>query len=212
MNNPVQNITWYEAVLFANLLSDERGLTSCYYKDASFSQAVTIENYNGGDFYWKQDANGYRLLSESEWEYSCRAGASGPFWIQELNYNDHNCDLHCTPGMMPSLESVAWFSGNKMSPEGLDTTKPVGMKLPNPWGLYDVHGNVDELCWDCFDPYPPMNDYENMDGTISSGCDKVGRGGCWGSDPYMCRSAARNGMPPDAREPALGFRLARSLP
>jgi len=211
MSNPVQNNTWYEAVLFANLLSTKRGLTRCYYNDASFTQPVDATNYTSGDFYWKPDADGYRLLSEGEWEYACRAGTETPFWINESNYTSNNCGSYITtPGTWLQLERAAWFCANIYDPAGNNSSKPVGAKVSNSWGLYDTHGNVLEWCWDWYGDYPSGSATDHRG--VLSGSFRVRRGGTWGSYALYCRSAIRRSRAPGDRDRYLGFRLVRTVP
>src|SRR5262249_22787372 len=146
---PVENVSRADAVLFCNKLS-EREKRSPYYRIEG--QTITII---GGD--------GYRLPTEEEWEYACRANTTSVYW-----FGNNRADL----------DSHAWHirnSGNK--------TRPVGGKGTNPWGFYDITGNVWELC-------------EN--GRI--------RGGSWFNAPQDCRSAAflEGGTP----ESHVGFRVA----
>ncbi len=206
MTNPVQNLTWYEAVLFANLLSAQRGLTQCYYVDASFSLPLDASNYTVGPFYCDWDAEGYRLPSEGEWEYFCRAGTTTPFWILEPNYTSADCDWTSAPGMYPSLETAAWFWGNCVS---LYPLPSVGTKTANPLGLRDVHGNVWEWCWDWYlTDYPtfPVTDYQGPE----TGSLRMRRGGSWSSFALSCRSACRGQMSPGNRYYLVGFRLVRT--
>jgi formylglycine-generating enzyme required for sulfatase activity len=204
MDHPVQNITWYEAVLFANLLSVERELTSCYYKDASFSTPVDSSNYTSGDFFCDFEANGYRLPTEGEWEYFTRAGTAGPFSIDEPNYTSGNCNS-CTAGLFPGLESVAWFCANNAG----GMSRAAGSREPNPFGLKDVHGNVYEWCWDWYSSSYPSGSVTDFAGP-SSGTLRVLRGGSWVGDAMNCRSASRHRIRPDHRDNNLfGFRAVR---
>jgi formylglycine-generating enzyme required for sulfatase activity len=131
-------------------------------------------------------ANGYRLPTEAEWEYACRAGTTTDFSF----------------GLDPDLlKAHAWYMGNSKS-----RTHPVGSKLPNGFGLFDVHGNVDEWCWDWHGPYE--GDAVDPVGP-PSGTGRVARGGGWYLlVPRQLQSAFRPMQPPNQRSPTTGFRLA----
>jgi len=198
MTNPLQSVTWYEAVLFANLLSLQRGLTRCYYTNAGFTTPITSSNYTTGPFYCNWNADGYRLPTEGEWEYFCRAGTTGAFSVVEPNYSSGNCGSYITtPGTWPFVESVAWFCANRYDTAGNNKTKPVATKAPNPAGFYDVHGNVYEMCWDWYGSYPTgaAIDFRGSE----TGTDRVVRGGCWHDYILQCRSAHRTTTAPDGR-------------
>ncbi|MEK7677240.1 MAG: SUMF1/EgtB/PvdO family nonheme iron enzyme [Verrucomicrobiota bacterium] len=129
----------------------------------------------------------YRLPTEAEWEYGARAGSTTRF-----SYGDD-------PGYV-KLGDYAWFSGNSGS-----TTHPVGLKLPNAWGLHDMSGNVWEWCLDWYGSYPggSLTDPRGP----ATGSNRVDRGGGWGGGGRGCRSAYRNGDTPDSRNGDLGFRV-----
>jgi len=210
-DNPVQNLTWYEAVLFANLASVTRGLPRCYWTDAAFTQPLDAFNYTAGVVYCDWTAGGYRLPAEGEWERFGRAGSTTPFWIVEPNYKGSNCSSYITaPGTWPQLESVAWFCANISDPAGSHTSKPVAVKTANPWGLYDTHGNVWEWCWDWNGAYPSgtVSDYTG----VPSGSARVRRGGHWNGTARDGRSAGRYDRAPDQRGETTGFRLVRTVP
>jgi formylglycine-generating enzyme required for sulfatase activity len=126
----------------------------------------------------------FRLPTEAEWEYACRAGTTGDY--------------------AGSLDAMAWYEANSGN-----RTHPVGQKQPNAWGLYDMHGNVWEWCQDWYD----YNYYEQSPGTDpqgpSSGSRRVNRGGSWYLSAAHCRSANRLGHSPGNRLNSLGFRLVR---
>lgn len=112
---PVVNVSWYDALKFCNLLSLECGLKPCYV----FDEVEETATYD-------QDANGYRLPTDAEWQYACKAGVTG------YRYGD--------------IDVIAWYSENS---EG--KLHEVGKKQPNGWGLYDMLGNSWEWCWDLYD-------------------------------------------------------------
>lgn len=203
MNCPVQYLTWYEALLFANSLSYVNGLTKCYYQDSSLTIPITRSNYLQGSYYCDFDAPGYRLPTEGEWEYFCRAGTTTPYSCAETQYSQSTC-WGCTVGALPVLEEYCVFCSNDT-----ESTAPVGSKLPNPWNLRDIHGNVWEWCWDWYGIYPVDNALD-FQGQLS-GTERVIRGGCWHDSPIGCRSAQRIGTEPDTRSVYNGFRLIRTI-
>ena len=136
-----------------------------------------------------------RLPTEAEWEYACRAWTSTRF-----SYGDdpgHTTETAETVGYT-NLTNYAWYLENSGG-----QTHPVGQKLPNPWGLYDMHGNVWEWCQDWLGPYPGRS-VSDPKGPASGG-DRVLRGGSWSSLARCCRSADRCDYRPDFGE-SFGFR------
>lgn len=123
----------------------------------------------------------YRLPTEAQWEYACRAGTAG--------------------SLAGGLDSVAWYGGN-----GGEETKPVGEKQPNAWGLHDMLGNVWEWCADRYGDYP--SDAVRDPRGPSSGTRRVFRGGCWYAAARVCRPALRGKGVPGCRWEGLGLRLA----
>ncbi len=203
MSNPVQKVNWFQTVLFCNLLSITNGLTQCYYTDAGFTQVVTLSNYTTGPFFCNFDANGYRLPTEGEWEYFCRARTTTVFSCNETNLIPLYCE-DCDPGTLPVLELHTVFCANAGA-----STAPVGSKLPNPWNLYDVHGNVNEWCWDWRVDYPegPVSDY-----TGGVGTSRVNRGGAFDlAGAVYSRSANRGSNSPGWNTRSNGFRLVRTI-
>jgi formylglycine-generating enzyme required for sulfatase activity len=114
-DTPVVNVSWYDAISFCNLLSKECGLKECY----------TLEK-DGSNVFCDWNADGYRLPTDAEWQYACRATSTG------YRYGE--------------LEDIAWYYENS---EGM--IHEVGKKEPNNWGLYDMLGNTWEWCWDLYD-------------------------------------------------------------
>lgn len=208
LGHPVQYVTWYEAVLFANVLSEQRGYGDGYFLDAAFTVPVTVSNYNsGGTVYMKPGVTSYRLPTEGEWESFCRAGRIGIGWAfsaAEWNYQGSNYNT-CTPSpALYVLDSVAWWCHNAGGQAHI-----AGQKDLNSWNLRDVHGNVREWCWDWYGDYPAswQTDYAGP----SSGTYKVARGGSWNDVAWQLRSANRHTGLPDGRGRDLGFRLVRML-
>jgi formylglycine-generating enzyme required for sulfatase activity len=142
----------------------------------------------------------YRLPTEAEWEYACRAGTKTRFSFGD----DEN-----------QLGDYAWFDGNSNN-----TTHPVGEKQPNPWGIYDIHGNVWEWCADQYhESYArkPDNIKENgsiawRDNNITNNSSIIRRGGSWGSYPGNCRSVSWDRYVADDYSNDLGFRVVCDLP
>jgi formylglycine-generating enzyme required for sulfatase activity len=131
----------------------------------------------------------YRLPSEAEWEYACRAGTKTAF--------------HCGDKLTPH-DAIHAGSGGK---HGGKTTAPVGNTPPNAFGLMDMHGNVQEWVNDWYDEYYYFESPPEDPNGPGRGVLKVARGGCWGMLPADCRSAARRPYPPDTHSDTIGFRL-----
>jgi formylglycine-generating enzyme required for sulfatase activity len=189
-NRPVERVTWYDAVSYCNQRSTREGFTPAY--------AITAAVYDGNHLTsaavtWKQAANGYRLLTEAEWEYACRATSTSAFC------NGGITSLSCVP-VDPNLDRVGWYCGNAS-----DTTHDVGGKTANAWGLKDMHGNVCEWCWDLYNSYG--GDATDPTGP-ASGSGRVERGGSWGYDTRGCRSADRDDGNPGYGFNNVGFRLS----
>ena len=136
----------------------------------------------------------YRLPTEAEWEYACRAGTSTPFHFgQELNGTQANCD-----GNYPY--------GTTQKGPYLGKTSPVGSYPANAWGLYDMHGNVWEWCQDWYSDYPKQSVTDPRGPEVGSSC--VIRGRSWYFEAANCRSASRDGLVPSYLFSWNGFRLA----
>jgi formylglycine-generating enzyme required for sulfatase activity len=181
-NLPVENITWFDAVEYCNGRSQREGLTLAY----------TI---NGTNVTWNRNAKGYRLPTEAEWEYACRAGTTTPFNTGDSISSDQaNYD-----GNYPY--------NNTAKGESWEGTTPVGSFASNSWGLYDMHGNVWELCWDWYDDY--ASEAQTHPAGAALGNYRVIRGGSWYSIGRNLRSACRGNIDPVDRYYDIGFRVVR---
>ena len=186
-NLPVENVTWFDAVRFCNARSAREGLTPAY----------TI---NGETVTWNRGANGYRLPTEAEWEYACRAGTTTPFNIGD-NITDREANCYNNYGYNNN-------SSGRVTGGYRGRTTPVNSYPANNWGLFDMHGNVADWCWDWYGEYgtaAQTNPTGPATGTL-----RVNRGGGWNDFPKHIRSAYRAATPPDNGSFNLGFRLARN--
>ncbi|MBP7866673.1 MAG: SUMF1/EgtB/PvdO family nonheme iron enzyme [Acidobacteria bacterium] len=198
--------SWYEAVLYANLLSKQNSLKPCYYIDPAFISPLSAANYTTGICYCDWNADGFRLPTEGEWEYLCRAGTTTPFWIPEPNYTAERCgDINADYDAYDQLETAAYFFGNWLP--GTHGISVYGLAV-NPWNLHLVHGNAEEWCWDEYAAYPtgPATDYRCE---YVQSFSRILRGGYYTSRAKDCRSARRAHRDPG--EISGGVRLVRSL-
>jgi len=171
---PVESVSWFDAVAFCNKLSEREKRTPFYRING------TEVNVLGGD--------GYRLPTEAEWEYACRAGSATIY-----PFGDD----------ASALGEFAWYDKNSEN-----KTHPVGQKSPNGWGLHDMLGNVWEWCADWYEAkYYASSPPADPPGA-SGASHRVIRGGGWRYQPVYCRSAGRGGYEPADRSIYLGFRLA----
>jgi formylglycine-generating enzyme required for sulfatase activity len=144
----------------------------------------------------REGTDKYRLPTEAEWEYACRAGSTAAFANGDIS------ETGC--GHDPNLDAMGWYCGNAGG-----NTHPVARKNPNAWGLYDMHGNVWEWCQDWYGDYHSGN-VSDPKGPSSGKC-RVLRGGSWSGDAWICRSARRYGYDPDRSYYSIGFRVARDF-
>jgi len=202
---PVEQVSWYEAVEFCNKLSELQGLTPAYNIDKTTSDPNNV-SLSKSDPKWtvtlRSGSNGYRLPTEAQWEFACRAGTITPFNTGNTITTDN-----------ANYNGVPYIFGD---PPGQyrERTTEVGTFAPNAWGLYDMHGNIYELCWDrMWAPVPTFGyEYENYYDSpnqtdpvgLTMGDRRVIRGGSWRHQSARIRSAYRERIQPQDTKPGNG--------
>ena len=181
----------WKAVMGINLADTSNCGNDCPAKDVSWDDTQKfIRQLNR-----LEGENNYRLPTEAEWEYACRAGSKTAFANGAISV------IEC--GYDPNLNTIGWYCGNARK-----KVHPVAQKNPNAWGLYDMHGNVFEWCQDWYGDYPSGSVTDPI-GPLS-GSYRVFRGGGWNFGARLCRSADRLSFTPGHRFGFLGFRLLRN--
>ncbi len=185
---PVENISWFDAVRFCNALSKREGLTEAY----------TINEKDGQvEVSWNRAANGYRLPTEAEWEYAARAGTATPFNTGE-NISAQQANYY---GTYPYKDGHSQLYRSE--------TVPVTSFKGNAWGLFNMHGNVWEWCWDRYGRYSAQTLADNPTGA-ENGRFRVNRGGGFNDFGKHLKSAYRAAHNPDNKTFKIGMRLARN--
>jgi formylglycine-generating enzyme required for sulfatase activity len=198
---PVLGITWYEAAHYCNWLSEQEEIPReqwCYEPNETgkYEQGMTVK-----ENFW--ELHGYRLPTEAEWEFACRAGS-------ETTYSCGDSDS--------LLDNYGWHLGNSgpIVVGKPHCSLPVGRKKPNDFGIFDMHGNAFEWCHDVFSKYPIaefVNDCPSDAGKpVESKVLRVRRGGAFYNLPLASRSSSRDYSPPDDLFNDIGFRPCRTYP
>jgi formylglycine-generating enzyme required for sulfatase activity len=181
-DRPMEQMSWAKAAVYCNARSKAEGLRPCYDEETADCHFA---------------ANGYRLPTEAEWEYACRAATDTDYGFR---------------GGAAHLKDYAWFAENSSR-----TTHPAAQKKPNAWGLFDMHGNVAEWCNDIYGEDAYKAGPEKNPTGPAAGKRYVLRGGAWNSSADACRAAYRVAENPGFQDAcfaldAIGFRCVRQAP
>ena len=190
---PVEMVTWDVAASFCNALSKSAGYKECY-SCSTTSGLFSCKDAPSYAYSKIYQCPGYRLPTDAEWEYACRAGTTGATYLGAIKI--------CI-GADSVADKVSWYAWN-----ALMSTHPAGKKAVNAWGLYDMLGNVFEWCHDWFSKKsaaPVTDPWGSM-----SGANRMLRGGSISNGPQYLRAAARRDFPPSSARSSFGFRCVRT--
>jgi len=236
-NRPVENVSWYDVLVFCNKLSIMEGLTPAYSISGEtdpdkWGAVPTVVDKNWDTAVMVEGSTGYRLPTEAQWEYACRAGTNTSLYITDIpQYSGHTTQesVEYQEGLkeyIPILNSIAWNINNSDCVASNRTgygTHEVGKKIPNNWGLYDMCGNVAEWCWDGYEFNYGSSIVEDPMGPEDRGLyhNRVWRGGSFWHGSYSSsavvgafdffRSAQRSSTGAQTPIEIIGFRVVRPV-
>ena len=230
---PVENVTWYDAVYFCNLLSQKEGLEPVYTiknpqtstasiwgAGASGSETVSIKYISSATVTADHTKNGYRLPTDAEWEYAARGGDPRKAdWDYTFSGADIAAETSYDSERNKGLDAVGWYWYNICNGRTTTSTKPTsgtagygthqkGLKAANALGIYDMSGNVWEWCYDWYSSVSTEEETDPLGS--SSGSFRVMRGGSWRNYALYASVCLRNSYNPSDGDYNLGFRLVRS--
>ena len=210
-DQPVSGVSWYEVIKWLNANSEREGLSPCYFIRQGSEELLVWRNQpleSVTDIVCDWEADGYRLPTEAEWEYACRGGTTSAL----SNGLDLTYGVGQDDPLDPNVDPIAWYWQNGAA------SHPVGQKEPNPLGLFDMHGNIQEWCWDRYDDTRITQFSQGVAQTDPRGEPVRGiyrsmRGGSWRNSGRNVRSAARDRQVPTLQGGYnVGFRMTRTAP
>lgn len=218
-NVPAYWVNWHMAAAFANQLTIhhndhfESSFQECYDCSGSGPNVICSVLVN------PYECTGFVLPTDAEWEYAARSGTTMEYWTGEGGELGGDANLNSCGNAVddttvrirdyvsdPALTEYAWFCGNQFDPAYFSTAKPVGLKTPNGYGLFDMHGNMKEWTSDlngCDFPNAQSDPYCDV------GSMRVSRGGYWNHEPSLMSASKRIFEQPDNRSYVNGFRIGR---
>ena len=181
---PVENVNWFSAIALANAMSDRAGLESCYRPIGCSGEPADPGYQCQGVGFTDLACEGYRLPTEAEWEYAARAGTETAYWTG--------------PSLSANQANIGWKRYGTQDAAGnfRQGTAPVRSYPENPWGLYDIHGNVWEWCYDWYNKEPSAEKVDPIQKEPDAEGVRILRGGSWFWDVEYARAANRFGIPP----------------